>query len=52
MKKTHFNEKKNTKNLFSNNYIFHPATGSPTTTMLRLRPGYYPYGQIIIKNLH
>ena len=27
---------------------FNPATGSPTTTMLRLRPGYYPYGQTII----
>lgn len=27
---------------------FYPATGSPTTTMLRLRPGYYPYGQTII----
>ena len=25
---------------------FNPAAGSPTTTMLRLHPGYHPYGQL------
>lgn len=26
--------------------IFYPAAGSPTTTMLRLHPGHYPYIQL------